>query len=344
MRGTRKGRLEGRIAQVREEVDAYELTIQAMLALEKIFGETLQAQARQGPSMLTSTGHKVTPDMTFEVTRGRFAGYRAVNEVKSQYPSRSQPARRLALQLQQYDDITSGWSLPAATGRSGRSAHDLVLTVPTDHARDYVVNLHKDLRINGVEIARAFSIIAFGRDPRGKGERFSARKVHGRLSVQEIDGRLSEGGTFDAYEFLSELDATKFYDSNPPIPYMMSILWSHVFLNMVHDKKRKVIRQGGTVKIKAEVGRIRSLVSKFAPPSNPQCIKAAWVTSALDKFVSIKLARKVGKEEYEISYRQGEPLTLDWLIRLVDNATNREQPRVDEIGESLDKSLYGQDG
>ena len=147
--------------------------IQAVLAVEKIFAETLQAQVRQGPRMRTTAGNTVTPDMTFEVAVGRFAGYRAVGEIKSQYPSCSKSFRRLAVQLRQYDDIESGWSMPAASGGPRRPSYDLMLTVPADHAGVYVANLFKDMRACGVAIAREICILGLGRDSQRTDGRFA---------------------------------------------------------------------------------------------------------------------------------------------------------------------------
>ena len=320
MRGTTGGMPGDKAAQVRAKIDAYVFAVQAVLALEKIFAETLQAQARQGPKMETSTGAEVTPDMTFEVAEGRFAGYRAVNEIKSQYPPRGRARRRLIRQLQQYDDIESGWSLPANLAGPCRRKYDLVLTVPAGHASDYVVNLPKDFRTGGVAITRRLCILGFEREARAAGDRFRTMIVHGHLSVSEIEERLAEGSVLEAYEFLDELGGIKFYDSEPPALYTMSILWSYVFPNMIHDAKRRDLFRGKIVKVRAEAKRVHKPASRFSPPSNPQCIKASWVTTALDELVGVKLAKKIGAGRYEIFYRLRTPPLLDWLISLMDNA------------------------
>ena len=322
MKGTMGKPPSERIAQGRAEIDAYTLSLQAMLVLEKIFGDVVRAKVRVGPRMQTSDGSEVTPDMVFEVPSGHFAGYRAVNEVKSQYPPPGHSRRKLARQIRQYGDIESGWSArrPAAAAGPGRRAtYDLMLTVPMGHAGDYIDNLPGDLRAAGAPVAREICILGFERDPQ-RADRLRAKKVHGRLSVPEIDELLAEGSTHVAYGMLGKLSTVKFYDSNPPVPYMMSILWSVVFPSIIHAKKRKEMEQGRTVEIRVGEGRICALVSKLAPPSNPHCIKSAWVTAALDKLVDVKLARKVGDGEYVIHYRQGESHVLDWLIGLVDSA------------------------
>ena len=262
----------------------------------------------------------MTPDMTFEVAEGRFAGYRAVNEIKSRYPPRGRARRRLVRQLQQYDDIESGWSMPADMSGPGRRDYDLMLTVPTGHASDYVVNLPKDFRTGGVAITRSLCIPGFEREARAAGDHFRTMIVHGRLSASEIEERLAEGSVLEAYEFLDELGGTKFCDSDPPAPYTMSILWSYVFSNMIHDAKRRDLFRGKIVKVKAEAKRVHKLISRFAPPSNPQCIKASWVTTALDELVGVKLAKKIGVGKYEIFYRLRTPPLLDWLIGLMYNA------------------------
>lgn len=126
--------------------------------------------------------------------------------------------------------------------------------------------------------------------------------------------------------------------------YYYLLLWSRVFLGMIHGKKRKDMRRGRTVKISVTIERLHKLVSKFAPPSNPQCIKTSWVTAALDKFVAVKLARRVKEGEYEIWYKQGESLTLDWLVRLVNNVN--DEPNLHKgsrTGASLDPYLHERD-
>lgn len=307
-------------AQTRAKIDAYMFAMQAVLALEKIFSETWRAQVRQGPKMKTSAGGEVTPDMTFEVAGGRFAGYRAVNEIKSRYPPRGRSRRRLARQLQLYDDIKSGWSLPAAPGAPAMLGYDLMLTVPAAHASDYVANLPKDLRTSGVTITRRFCILGSDYDSRGGGNRTRTRMVHGRLSVPEIERRLAKGDAIETYGILGGIAGAKFYDSYPPVPYMMSVLWSYVFPGMIHDAKRKSLFQGRTVKANAEAKRVHKRVLKFAPPSNPRCIRMSWVATALDEFVNVGLAKKVGDGKYEVWYRLGTPPVLDWLTRLVCNA------------------------
>ena len=104
MKNTKGSTPEDSVAQVRAEIDAYMFTIQSMLALEKIFAEALQIYVRHGPKMHTSTGNEVTPDMTIEVTGGRLAGYRAINEVKSRYPVHEPALRKLVRQLHS-DDV-----------------------------------------------------------------------------------------------------------------------------------------------------------------------------------------------------------------------------------------------
>ena len=326
MRGTTGGMPGDKAAQVRAKIDAYVFAVQAVLALEKIFAETLQAQARQGPKMETSTGAEVAPDMTFEVAEGRFAGYRAVNEIKSQYPPRGRARRRLVRQLQQYDDIESGWSLPAVSGEPSRTSYDLILTVPAGHAGDYVANLSKDLRASGVGITREICILGLGRDSQHSDGRLLTRIMHGCLSVPTINKRLAGDGEHERYGLLGGVNAIRFYDSDPPVPYTMSVLWSHVFLNTIHGKKRRSMLQGRTVKIMVDIRRVHKLLSKFAPSSNPRCIKMSWVRSALDMFVDVKLAAKIGDGKYEIWYRDKQ-FVLDWLVGLVDNANGRVSRR-----------------
>lgn len=124
---------------------------------------------------------------------------------------------------------------------------------------------------------------------------FRVEKLSGKISHAKADGSLAKGIEIHAYKLLKKLNNTKFYDSMPPLPYIMAILWVTIFPSLVHDKKRKMLHTCKKIAIDVEVDRVHRLVSKFAPPSNPQCIKRSWIVKSLNEFVRIGLAQNLTK-------------------------------------------------
>ena len=91
----------------------------------------------------------------------------------------------------------------------------------------------------------------------------------------------------------------------------MSVLWAHVFPNLLHDKKRKRIRADIKVHIDIELDRIHRMASRLAPSSNPRCVKRAWVRDSMDEFVKINLAKRTGRDRYRVEYSTNMPRQLE---------------------------------
>ena len=127
--------------------------------------------------------------------------------------------------------------------------------------------------------------------------------------------------SIDARNLTSEVDKTKFYDSRPPLPYIMSVLWTRVFFNLVHGKKRKRLRMSAEVSIDVGVDRIHLIASKLGPSSNPGCVKRAWIKDAMEELVRVGLAEKLGGDKYRVYYSMRESQPLEWLAGLTASKT-----------------------
>ena len=151
---------------------------------------------------------------------------------------------------------------------------------------------------------------------KGDGGQFFLQRSFGTILHKTAHGALAEGVTIGAYTLMRELDSTKFYDSRPPLPYIMAILWIQVFPNLVHDKKRKRLHANKKVVIKVGVGRIHRLASRLAPSSNPECVERSWIVASMEEFVRVGLAERTSKDEYRVSYAIRKSQPLKWLVRL----------------------------
>ncbi len=271
--------------------------------------------------MRTAGGTTVTPDMTLE-TRGRpgGAGYRAVVEVKSSYPQHTAAIEQMAKQVHRYDGELGGWEdeAPHDGGGSQRNDHDIVVVVRAGHAHDFAAGLPAALREGRIEIKSPLSIIgmASGKN-NGDGEEYILKRSSGVISHKKAHEALGRGWSIDSQALSNDLRSTKFYDSRPPLPYIMFVLWVQVFPNLMHGKKLKRLLGNKVVYVDVEVDRMHRLASQLAHSSNPGCVKKAWIKDAMEEFVRIGLAERVSANTYRIHYSSRESRPTEWFAGAV---------------------------
>ena len=302
---------------VNAEICAYKFTVEAIACVKRAFKDLAGARLRQGPRMRTAGGTVVTPDMTLEVEGWGGAGYRAVGEVKSSFPKYRAAVDQMVRQVRHYDGDLVGWTADMQGGGDRRIDHDIIITVGSEHALDFAAGLPVAFRDRGVEVKSPLSIISImyrggDDDP----DQFLLKRSFGTISHKKAHDGLGKGWLIDEHEVMKEVDGTKFYDSKPPLPYIMSVLWSQVFPNILHGKKLKAFRIDMEVPIDMEVDRIHRLASRLAPSSNPGCVKRAWVKDAMEEFARVGLAEKTGKGRYRIRYSAHESRPAEWFARM----------------------------
>lgn len=304
--------------KIHAEITAYKFTLDAIACLEDIFNNLAGAKLRQGQRMKSGGTASVTPDMVFESAGGpRSSGYRAVCEIKASFPHRPTALDKVVRQIRHYDDDLGGWGTGSAVAGGPRANHDIIIAARIKQAGIFAARLPTALRDRGVKIKRPLSILGIVRRERKDGDLFWAEKLSGTISHAKVDTALAKGVSIDAYRLLKELGNTLFYDSRPPLPYIMSILWIHAFPNLVHDKRLKRLHKDKEILIDVEVDRVHRLVSKYAPRSNPQCVRRSWILASLDEFVGVGLAQKLPESRYKIHYVAGIQRPLGWLVWLV---------------------------
>ena len=299
------------------EIDAYRFTVDAIVCIERAFEDLAGARLRQGPRMRTAGGAVVTPDVILEAGEGRgSAGYRAVCEIKSSFPRHGSAVDQMVRQVRHYDGELVGWEGEAASGgRDRRDDHDIVIAVRSEHAPDFAAGIPAALGERGVDIKSPLSILGITREAGGgDAARLVLKRAFGTISHKKVHAALGRGWSIDAYSLMKKLNRTKFYDSRPPLPYIMSVPWFLVFPGLVHAKKRRKARMNKEIPLDVDVDRIRRLASKYAPSSNPGCVKRAWVKDAMEEFVRIGLAERTGRDEYRIRYSASGPRKAEWFV------------------------------
>ena len=312
---------------VSAEILAYGFTVEAIVCIDMVFKDLADARLRQGPRMRTADGTTVTPDMTLEAAEGQDgAGYRAVCEIKSSFPRHRASVDQMVKQVQHYDGELSGWEDEADPDGSRGDDHDIVIGVRDKHALDFASGLPAALKERGVEIKSPLSIIGIVRNKDDNDvDRFLLRKSFGKISRKKAHDALGRGWSIDSSSMARDLDNTKFYDSRPPLPYIMAVLWARVFPSLTHGKKLKRLRMGMEVTIDVEVGRIHRLASMLAHSSNPMCVKRAWIKDAMEEFARVGQAKKVGSDKYRIQYSMHESRPAEWFARVAATGVDRAE-------------------
>ena len=305
------------------EILAYEFTVEAIVCIDSAFKDLADARLRQGPRMRTVGGIVVTPDMTLEAVEGRDgAGYRVVCEIKSSFPRHRAAMDQMVRQVRHYDGELSGWENEGDPGAD----HDIVIGVRDKHAPDFASGLPTALKERGVEIKSPLSIIAIMRNNGNGNSKLVFLKItSGTISHKKTHDALGRGWSIDLLSLASDLDNTKFYDSRPPLPYIMAVLWARVFPSLTHGKKLKRLRMGMEVTIDVEVGRIHRLASMLAHSSNPMCVKRAWIKDAMEEFARVGQAKKVGSDKYRIQYSMHESRPAEWFARVAATGVDRAE-------------------
>ena len=303
---------------VNAEIRAYKFTVEAIAGIGRAFKDLAGARLRQGPRMRTAGGTTVTPDMALEVLERRGGtGYRAVCKIKSSFPKYRAAVDQLVRQVRHYDGGLTGWKGGAAPGGSGRdSDHDIIIAVQAEHAPDFTAGLPAALKEKGVKIKSPFSIIKIASSKTSdNNEWLLLKRSFGAISHRKANDALERGWSICRSSLTKELNSTRFYDARPPLLYIMSVLWAYVFPNLLHAKKLRRLHMNMEVHVDVEVSRAHRLASRLAPLSNPGCVKRAWIRDAMEEFLRIGLAERVGTDKYRIRYTTQESRPAEWLAR-----------------------------
>jgi hypothetical protein len=325
--------LEQKIRKLRQDIDNYDQTVDALVLFGHvlIWDDKLKAVR---PSSKFSLGRRfdcspknrvnpsgeATPDLSalFSATYGILA--EAKISLKDSLEFHEDDLR----QLMKYDDILTGW--PTKTGKV--SCADVVV-LPHYTRKGAVKSLLEKAAEQGkFSMQCKFAAISFVRLTQAGGEYMAFDLFHGSLSDQNLQDRF--GPLTVPMERVRPLYPFKVYDSEPPLPLTLTILWDQVMSALVDVKSYKSLK--GT-ELECTVEQLVDSFSKaFAPPQpdsrDPKLPKKAWIKKALNFLVSAKLAKcaDVEAEKYLIQYRR-KSSTLEFFIKLYARKSGSKKRR-----------------
>lgn len=308
-----------------DQIDDYEDTIFAILgfvnfyrfddATRKMRDDVVVFQGRWlTPSpgkALTPEGNEVAfvqPDfgILYEPNRG------VLGEAKKSFPQDRTLWRDDFRQLMGYDDDLTGWP---CQGESV-AQHDVVLLTHQTRVVAVVDYCREKMATGQVRFERPFAIVSFIRSDERQPYFHFERRL-GRLSDTALDDRLRGGVPVPMKPLLSLYSTVKLYDSEPPLPYMMWMIWEHVVAPRAADQPRfPGLRKRQKLEVTLEVVEIVEQLSegfsfRLLLPQlterQPMVPAKAWCVRACEALVEADLAKwtdRQSKEKVVVSFRR----------------------------------------
>lgn len=274
--------------------------------------QTLKSDIRfeMGRRMTTSAANRIsasttiTPDcvLQFDEKLGLVA------EAKLGLPKSDEMWDEDIKQLEKYDDDLSGWW----TADERMAKHDLVALVPLSRAVRFCDRLDSGVRDAKWTFERNVAVVGFFKTS-GVKDFLSLKKECGALSLNDLDQRLRESRQIAIDLLILKYKDRKFVDHMPPLPYLLQIMWDHLFTRYAADVQES--ESGGAVRLSLSVEKVtKDLQEYFGFTStgarSPEIPPLNWVRKAFDALASSKLASKKGDTEYVIAYKRTRGDTL----------------------------------
>lgn len=244
-----------------------------------------------------------------------------LGEVKATFPNNRALWISAFEQLMSYDQELSGWPNSAGTVNT----HDVVLLVHYTRAVA-VRKFYEEKKGTEINFTRPFCIIEFHRVDQAR-EYFSLRTQLGAVSNPTLNSKLEESVPIPMSVYVQQYSTHKLYDSNPPTPYLLDLIWSHIVtLEASANSKFTRLRKNQSIDVELGVDQITNrLYEQFSfytlhsdhTDRQPKTPRKAWVRDACDRLIASGDATWIGESRERIKFkfiRRDD--VLDYFIKL----------------------------
>lgn len=300
--------------EIHSKIDDYEHTIHASVGFMNFFrydgtekrirDDVIVFQGRRfDPSPGKSINQKgervghVTPDIAILLPSKNGV----IGEVKKSFPANRDLWYRTFNQLMSYDDDLTGWP----TDNEKVASHDIVLIL--HQSRSVAVQeFYENYKGTKIEIKRPFSIVEFNRSDEAK-QYYFFRRTFGKISEKNVDEQLKYGVQVPMSVFNDLNFKIKLCDDEPPLPYLLEIIWIHVALQKAsEDERLEKLRKNQKIEIELDIETIiETLYRGFSfrllydeeATRQPRIPKREWVIRACKKLVELNEAKWIDKDK-----------------------------------------------
>jgi hypothetical protein len=306
--------------RIREDADNYVNSVLAVLALVNELrwdsGKRLLRSSTNyeiGRRMTTSANNtispetQITPDFVVQESK-----YGVIGEITYSLAQDEAGWLDKLKQLRKYDDDLLGWWTPTEKLPS----HDIACLV--QFSRMVMVSdilaKHRRKKKTDLKFESNLAIVGFNRSSGATQEYMSLIKNFGELSDKTTSERLRKSVQVPLERLVIEYKDKKFVDFEPPMAYLLQILWENLFTSYLDECPYD--EEKGYAPIPVTVDRVTDDLQKAygfssTGPRSPEVPKKRWIRRALDHLVVFRFATKID-EEYTIKYRRikrGDPIT-----------------------------------
>jgi hypothetical protein len=281
------------VDQIRDRIDDYKDTIFAITGFINLYRFDKQTRqlrsdivAFQGRRLVRPNGGPVTPDLGVLHSPMEES---VLGEVKKSFPQNEDLWMDDFRQLMSYDEDLGGW--PTASGKVPH--HDVVLLLHQSRAAK-VTRFYESRKGGEIVFHRPFVVVEFNRADERKPYLF-LRIVDGHLSASEVNAQLTDGVPVPLSVLLEIYSKVKLYDAEPPLPYLMELIWTNVVtLKASENEKFGRLRKNQRLDVEFTVDEITTALhqgysfhslSGVEGNNGPQIPKKEWVLSACKRFV-----------------------------------------------------------
>lgn len=272
---------------------SYRLTTEMIVALSAIFKRHYGASIDTGRKVRRESSAAgqvvpgpVTPDM---MVQGR--GLSIVVEIKAGFPSGPHARQKIFEQLKKYDSRLVGWM------ERDVDRHDIMVVTRIQSAVEMSDYIESKASAAGGAFSNPLCVAELALLG-GDEESFFVRAVSGRLTNARLRSSMRRGIEIGTASALLSFSGIWFYDSEPDLPYTMSVLWDKIF----SEASGRVSTAGQkTVLLRMTVDEIMEGFQALAPsaPSRP---RRKWIAKAMDGLVKIRMAERAVDGTYIVRY------------------------------------------
>jgi hypothetical protein len=287
-----------------EQIDDYKDSICAIIGFVNLFrfdDKTKRMKkdikVSQGRRMKTSSTNSISPngEVTPDLCIHDPSNKGVVGEVKKSFPANQEHWKDDFSQLMSYDDDFLNW----LTTSGKIDDHEIVL-LPEQSRTRAVKKYFEDRKDKEIKFTKNFIIVEFNRNDQAKSF-FFFRKEYGTFSYfKDVDARLEQGVQVPLDKLMLSYEKIKLYDSKPPLPYLLHLIWENVIMLRASDNEGfSALRKNSKMPIDITVDQIvDELHENYSFKSlnadngshQPKVPIKSWIKEAVNALISFKLA------------------------------------------------------
>ena len=217
--------------EIKRAIDNYSSTVVFILALlhEYLFDPKLRARRTDAlhEHGLAQTERQITPDIALIIPDPSVA---LVGEAKYDFARETQGRDKIRNQLLKYDDLMASWLTPP--GRAG--AGSVVLLVHYGRKGDVVDYFEEELRAKRFSPRANVAVVTAARVPQAD-TFIHLEKAFGTLEPAHIAQKMRPLAIREEHVLSGDFSTIKFYDAEPPLAYLLQVIWDHVLGDFVPE-------------------------------------------------------------------------------------------------------------